>query len=376
MPARILRVGAWLATIMVVAGLAACSSSKRPKPSELGANPAVIGVRTAWTASMGAVAFPLSVRAVDNLVYLAASDGVIAAIDARTGGDLWRSNVGVKLTAGVGGDGRFVAVVSRDGELITLDGGKEIWRQKLGATSLTAPLVAGSRVFVLAADRSVTAFDAQSGRKLWAQPRSGDALTLGKSGIIMALGDTLVVGQGGRLVGMQPLTGKVRWDVQVANSRGTNEVERLVDLVAGVSRQGDQLCARAFQSTVGCVDASRGTLLWGKSANGATGLDGDAEKVFGTESDGSVVAWRRKDGERLWASEQLRYRYLSAPSLVGQAVVVGDDAGIVHFLSRENGSALTRVSTDGSPIATTPVLSGNTLVVVTQRGGVFGFKSE
>ncbi|MFO1262419.1 MAG: outer membrane protein assembly factor BamB [Rhodoferax sp.] len=370
------RFAALLATAVVVAGLTACSGTKRPKPADLGPNPAAIGVRTAWTASIGSVTFPLSARVVDNLVYLASSDGVVVAIDARTGGDLWRSNLGVKLNAGVGSDGRYAAVVSRDGELINLDGGKEIWRQKLGATSLTAPLVAGSRVFVLAADRAVTAYDAQSGRKLWSQPRTGDALTLGKSGIIMAVGDTLVVGQGGRLVGMQPLTGKVRWDVQVANSRGTNEVERLVDLIAGVSRQGDQVCARAFQSTVGCVDASRGTLLWSKSANGATGLDGDAQMVYGTESDGNVVAWQRKDGERMWVSELLRYRYLTAPTVVGKSVVVGDDTGTVHFLSSDKGNTLNRMSTDGSPIVTTPVLAGQTLVVVTQRGGVFGFKSE
>jgi len=370
------RFAALLATAVVVAGLAACSGTKRPKPADLGPNPAAIGVRTAWTASIGSVAFPLSARVVDNLVYLASSDGVVAAIDARTGGDLWRSNLGVKLNAGVGSDGRYAAVVSRDGELINLDGGKEIWRQKLGATSLTAPLVAGSRVFVLSADRAVTAYDAQSGRKLWAQPRTGDALTLGKSGIIMAVGDTLVVGQGGRLVGMQPLTGKVRWDVQVANSRGTNEVERLVDLIAGVSRQGDQVCARAFQSTVGCVDASRGTLLWSKNANGATGLDGDSQTVYGTESDGNVVAWQRKDGERLWVSELLQYRYLTAPTVVGKSIVVGDDTGTVHFLSSDKGNTLNRMSTDGSPIVTTPVLAGQTLVVVTQRGGVFGFKSE
>ncbi len=370
------RFAALLTTAMVVAGLAACSGTKRPKPADLGPNPAAIGVRTAWTASIGSVAFPLSARVVDNLVYLASSDGVVAAIDARTGGDLWRSNLGVKLNAGVGSDGRYAAVVSRDGELINLDGGKEIWRQKLGATSLTAPLVAGSRVFVLSADRAVTAYDAQSGRKLWAQPRTGDALTLGKSGIIMAVGDTLVVGQGGRLVGMQPLTGKVRWDVQVANSRGTNEVERLVDLIAGVSRQGDQVCARAFQSTVGCVDASRGTLLWSKNANGATGLDGDSQTVYGTESDGNVVAWQRKDGERLWVSELLQYRYLTAPTVVGKSIVVGDDTGTVHFLSSDKGNTLNRMSTDGSPIVTTPVLAGQTLVVVTQRGGVFGFKSE
>lgn len=192
----------------LVVTLAGCSGPEKAKPLDLGPNTALIGVRSAWSSSIGTVGFPLEVRSVGNLIYVAGSDGTVAAIDARTGGDLWRTALGVKLSAGVGSDGRYVSVVSNDNELITLDANKEIWRQKLGALTLTAPLVAGARVFVLSADRSVTAFDVATGRRLWQQQRTGEALVLRRSGLIMAVGDTLVVGLGGRLVGFQPLTGK------------------------------------------------------------------------------------------------------------------------------------------------------------------------
>lgn len=360
----------------LVVTLAGCSGPEKAKPLDLGPNTALIGVRSAWSSSIGTVGFPLEVRSVGNLIYVAGSDGTVAAIDARTGGDLWRTALGVKLSAGVGSDGRYVSVVSNDNELITLDANKEIWRQKLGALTLTAPLVAGARVFVLSADRSVTAFDVATGRRLWQQQRTGEALVLRRSGLIMAVGDTLVVGLGGRLVGFQPLTGKVRWEAQVANSRGTNEVERLVDLVAGVSRDGNQVCVRSFQSAVGCVDAATGNLLWSKTASGATGVDGDESTLFGTESDGRVVAWRHTDGERQWVSERLRFRGLSAPVLAGRSLVIGDEEGTLHFLSRQDGAPLNRLSTDGSAIVTTPVLAGQTLVAVTKRGGIFGFKPE
>jgi len=356
--------------------LAACSGPEKAKPLDLGPNTPLIGVRSAWSSNIGKVGFPLEVRAVGNHVYVAGTGGTVAAIDARTGGDLWRVSLGVPLTAGVGSDGRYSAVVSRDNELITLDGSKEIWRQKLGAMTLTAPFVAGARVFVLSADRAVSAFDVATGRKIWQQQRSGEALILGRSGLLMAVGDTLVAGLGGRLVGLHPLTGKVRWEAQVANSRGTNEVERLVDLVAGVSRDGNQVCVRSFQSAVGCVDTTIGTVVWSKPGSGATGVGGDESTVFGTESDGRLVAWRRADGERQWVSERLRFRGLSAPVVVGRSLVIGDDVGTLHFLSRQDGSPLNRLSTDGSAIAATPVLVGQTLVAVTKAGGIFGFKPE
>jgi outer membrane assembly lipoprotein YfgL len=363
-------------TISATLMLTACAGTEKVKPIDLGPNVPLIGVRTAWTSNIGGISFPLQIRVVDNLVFVAGTDGNVAAIDARTGGDLWRVALGVKLSAGVGSDGRFSAVVSRENELIALDGGKEVWRQKLGAVTLTAPLVAGGRVFVLLADRSVAAFDASVGRKLWQQQRSGDALVLGRPGIVMAVGDTLVTGLGGRLVGMNPLNGKARWEAQVANSRGTNEVERLVDLVSGVSREGDNLCVRAFQSSVGCVDTSKGNTIWTKSASAATGLDGDATALFGAESDGRVIAWRRTDGERLWTSERLRFRNLSAPLLIGESIVIGDELGTLHFLARNDGAPLNRLTTDGSPIVSNLVVAGKTVIAVTQRGGVFGFKPD
>jgi outer membrane protein assembly factor BamB len=168
----------------------------------------------------------------------------------------------------------------------------------------------------------------------------------------------------------------VRWDAPVATPRGTNDVERLVDLVGRVSRVGDSVCVRAFQSGVGCVDAGRGTLAWTKASQGYAGIDGDDRMVYGPENDGKLVAWRRSNGEQAWTTERLRYRQLTAPLALGRSVIVGDDSGTVHFLSREDGSPLTRVSTDGSAIAAAPVVADDMLVVVTRNGGVFGYAPE
>jgi outer membrane assembly lipoprotein YfgL len=300
----------------------------------------------------------------------------VAVLDADDGRAVWRTSIGAPLVAGVGYDGQMAAVVTRTNELVAIESGREIWRQQLTAQSYSAPLVAGGRIFSLGADRSVSAYDGQSGRRLWNLQRPGEALVLRQPGVMLAVGDTLVVGLSGKLLGINPLNGSVRWELAIASPRGTNDVERLVDLVAPVSRQGNFVCVRAFQMTLGCVDAVRGVLLWTKSSVGSVGVQGDERLVFGVESDSSLIAWRRLDGERVWSMEKLRYRNLSAPVVSGRAVVVGDDQGLLHFLSREEGVPLARVATDGSPIAAAPVLAGNTLVVVTRNGRVFGFKSE
>ena len=366
-----------LTAVLALAGLAACSGgANQPKPTELKPFVAVVAVKQAWTAQIGEQDFPLTVSASGNTVLLAAGNGVVAALDAGTGRDLWRLNTGAALAAGVGGDARLAAVVTQGNELLALSEGREIWRQKLAAQAFTAPFVAGGRVFVLAADRSVNAFDGATGRKLWTQQRPGEPLVLRQSGVLLAVGDTLVAGLGGRLISLNPGNGSVRWELPIATPRGVNDIERLVDLVGPVSRLKESVCARAFQASVGCVNAERGSLLWTRTADGSQGLDGDERLVFGVESDGKVIAWQRADGERAWTSEDLRYRGLTAPRVVGRSVALGDAAGFVHLLSRQDGTVLNRLSTDGSGIATTPVLVGDTLVVVTRKGQVFGFQPQ
>jgi outer membrane protein assembly factor BamB len=366
-----------LFAIAVLFTLVACSGTPpKHKPADLPPDAGLLGVKQVWGTKTGEVSFPLSVQVSAQNVAIASAAGSVAVLNASTGAEVWRAAVGSPLAAGVGYDGRLAAVVTRGNELVVLESGRELWRQQLTAQSYTAPLVAGERVFVLAADRSVIAYDGQSGRRLWSQQRPGEALVLRQSGVLLAVGDTLVIGLSGKLLGMNPLNGNVRWEAPIASPRGTNDVERLVDLVGPVYRQGNLVCARAFQAAVGCVDANRGALLWTKPGSGVVGVSGDDRFVFGVEADSTLVAWRRLDGERAWTAEQLRYRQLSTPVVIGQSVVVGDGNGWLHFLSRENGAPLTRVSTDGSPIMVAPALVGNTLVVVTRNGGIFGFRPE
>lgn len=372
------RIGVRLALLGTLAvSIAACSSAPdKPQPAALPAVTGQLAVQKVWSATIGPVTTPLLVSVQGEQVAVASTQGQVALIQASTGRDVWRIQLDSPIRAGVGGDGQRFAVITQNNEVVAIEDGKVRWRHRLSAVSYTAPLVAGGRVFVLTADRAVTALDGASGQKLWVQQRTGDPLVLQQAGLLIPFGDTLLAGWGGRLASLNPNTGAVRWETLIGSSRGTNEVERLVDLVAGASRLGNAVCVRAFQSAVSCVDANRGNALWSRPAQGHEGLDGDDQLVFGAESDSKVVAWQRQNGQPAWTQEALRFRGLSAPLVLGRSVVLGDDNGLLHFLSRQDGQPLLRLSTDGSAIVGKPVAAGQTLVVVTRTGGVFGFRPE
>lgn len=355
--------------------LAACAGGeKRPNPAPLPPNVDLIGVRSAWTAHLSTISFPLQVQVVKDRVVVAGDDGTVVTLDAASGREVARAGAGAPLAAGVGSDGLVAAVVTQKGELVALEGAKVLWKHKLATESYTAPLVAGARVFVLGADRSLSAFDERTGAPLWhTAPKTGEALILQEGGVLIPVGNVLVAGNSGRLTGINPNNGSVLWEAPIGSPRGGNDVERLADLVAGVDRQGSVVCARSFQTAVGCVDTATGRSLWTHRANGTTGVAGDSQHVFGAEWDDRVVAWRADTGDEAWSSDLLKWRGLTGPLVLGRSVVFGDRGGLVHLLSRENGRPLDRLTTDTSGVAATPVLAGNTLVVVTHSGGIYGF---
>jgi len=355
--------------------MTACSSDQ-PKPTPLEPLTPKIAGRQVWQAKLSGVQFPLAMASRDGNFVVAGDDGTVLALEAASGREVWRSQVSAPLAAGVGTDGRFAAVVTRANEVVVLEQGRQLWKARLPGRVLTAPLVAGERVFVMGVDRVVHAFDALDGRKLWVLQRPGDALTLGQSGVVTAFRDTLVVGQGPRMTGVDPSRGTVRWEASVANPRGTNEVERLADLIGPAVRVGQHLCARAFQATVGCVDGARGTLLWSRNASGSQAVGADDKVVVAGDGSDRLTAWRQATGELAWTSEKFQFRGLSGMLVAGRAVVFGDAQGMVHFLDRDDGHPLLRLPTDGSRVVGAPVLSGTTMLVATRSGGLFAFRPE
>jgi outer membrane protein assembly factor BamB len=324
--------------------LLGCGSSPKVKPADVGVVANSLNLQPVWSFAGGAIDIPLAIHVQAKALGLANGRGAVWALDPTTGRELWRTQVG-PLSAGVGSDGQFYAVMGQQSELIVIRDGKEIWRKSMTAQSFTPPLVAGGRIFVLSADRSVWAFDATNGRVLWSQARPGEPLVLRQMGVLLPIGDVLVAGQGGRLVGIQPLSGAVLWEASIGTSRGTNDMERLVDLVGPASRVSTVVCARAFQAQIGCVDSRNAAVLWSRRSVGDQGLSGDDRML-----------------------DRLRYRQLTAPLFTPAASVVGDSGGQLYFFSNQDGGLIHRVGSDGSGWAANPTAAQERIITVTRKG--------
>ena len=361
---------------MVMVCLVACGSPPKPTPAAIGDVKVQQPLTPAWSFKFSSVnQLNQSLPVVNDKVAIAAADGAVAVVNASNGKLAWRYEVGNRLQSGAGFNGEQLAVVTVSNELVVLNEGKVLWRKRLKAQSYTNPLMAGGRVFVLLADRSVTAFDATDGQFLWTQQRTGEPLVLKQNGVLVPFQNALIAGLGGRLIALNPDNGQIFWDVAIANPRGVNDLERLVDLVAPVSRVNNSLCVRAFQAQVGCVDVARGALMWNRASVGVQGMDGDAKLLVGTESNGVVRAWTRAGGERAWDTERFKYRELTAPLVTPKGVILGDEGGGLYVLSATDGALLNRVQTSsyGFASAPTPLPNGG-FVILTRNGQLLAYQ--
>ncbi len=356
-----------LSLVAAVLSLGGCGSSK-PQPAPLERFQPVARLTAVWTQRVAQASSPVSLSVAGNTVTVSGTGGEVAQFALDGGKVLWRGDLRETLSAGVGSDGRFAAVVTAQNELVVLDRGAPVWRERQPGRVITAPLVAGERVFVQGVDRAVRAYDVRDGRWLWQYQRpGGEALALSSQSVLMPFRDTLLVGQGARLVGLDPLRGTVRFDASAGTPRGTNEVERLADLIGPAARADDEVCVRAFQFAVACFELNRGSLRWSRPHSGTQAVAASDAMVVGADGTDRLTAWKAENGDLLWRVDRFTHRGLSAPAIWGDKLAVVDAEGYLHLLALADGRNLARFELDG-PLAAAPVVVDQHLLVLTRKG--------
>ena len=230
-----------------------------------------------------------------------ASDGNVLALEADSGRELWRANVGAKLVR----RRRQRRPLRRGGHARQRTGrarGRQgaVAQARSASRVATAPLVAGERVFVLGVDRVVQAFDALDGRQALdaAAPRRCADAGAGRA-CSRPFKDTLVVGQGPRLAGVDPLRGTCagRW----RSARRAAPTRSSGWPIWSARRCASATCsARARSrrpSAASMPSAARS--LWTQATSAApTASAATPSCVFGADAIDRITAWQRRQRRR------------------------------------------------------------------------------
>jgi outer membrane protein assembly factor BamB len=357
----------------VVVALVACSGGSRVrKPAELAPVSNQFDFTPIWTTSVGSSeSFNFHPAVAGDAVYAASHRGNLAKIDLRTGQKVWEVSVPDRLSIGPGSDGRTTAVVTTKGTVYAYDDtGKAIWNVSVGSEVLSEPVVAGGVVIIRTLDNRFFGFDTQTGVRKWTYQRQQSALSLRVGYGMLAIGNEVIVTgfSGGRFGMIAIANGGLVWETPVSFPKGFSEIERLNDVTAKPSMEGEIICAVSYQGRIGCGQARTGNLLWFKDYSSYTGTAQSPDLVFSSNEKSHVTAFAVKDGSQAWENTQLTFRDVGEPMAVGKVLLLGDAQGYVHALSQANGEMLARIRHDSSPITAAPI-AVNGLILVQSQGG-------
>ena len=370
-----------LAIGVVATALVACSGGSRVrKPAELVPVTNQFDLQPVWSTSVGSSeTFNFHPVVAGDAVYAASHRGNLAKIDLATGNKVWEASVPERLAIGPGSDGRVTVAVSIKGNVYAYDdSGKPLWNVNVGSEVLSEPVVAGGVVVIRALDNRFIGLDTQTGVRKWIYQRQQSALSLRVGyGMLPINNEVIVTGFAGGRFGMIAMAnGGLVWETPVSFPKGFSEIERLNDVTAKPSMQGDIICAVSYQGRIGCGQARTGNLLWFKDYSSYTGTAQGTELVFSANEKSYVTAFVTKDGTQAWENTQLTFRDVGEPLAVGRVLLMGDAQGYVHAFSQANGEMVARIRHDSSPISAAPIAVGGLILIQSQGGKIAAYSPK
>jgi outer membrane protein assembly factor BamB len=350
------------------------SSDKGPKPTPLTSIQSRVDVHVVWRNSVGKVSETLLRPAVAGTsVFAAAQNGDVVRID--NGRESWQVRAPIKLVSGVGTDGKVIIAGSITGELLAIDAdkGAVLWRIPLTGELTSSPLVTDDLAIVRVGDNQLLAFDLKDGKRRWVYQRAQAPLSLRTYTGSTRIDDTIVTGfPGGKLVALATASGYPRWEASVTLPKGSNELERMADVVGYPVQTGNSVCVASFQGRVACVDAKSGVVQWTRDIPSASGVSADEKFVYVSDEAGAVYALDVRTGASSWKQDKLLYRGVGQPLAVGnQYVAVADEQGWVHVLDRADGQFVGRLQVDSDGISAPLVKYADSVIAQSRDGDLY-----
>ncbi len=354
------------------------------------------GFQRAWTADIGeSTGYRRRITAqpvmAGGRVFTMDADGVVAAFDAGSGRNVWRSatepedgrstNVGGGIS--VAGDTLYAA--TGRAEILALDTatGAVRWRAPLAAPARSAPTIADDRIFVATLDNQIFGLSAADGKRLWSyQSSSTETLVLGLPAPAYVDGIVIAGFGSGELAALRAASGTVAWSDSLAAARGRTS---LVDLsaVRGLPMVKD---GRVYAASLGgqllADDLRSGRRLWELEVASSQTPWIAGDWLFVVSTDAQVAAIRRSDGAIAWVTQLDAYENTEkqrdpirwvGPVLAGGRLVLASSTGRGTLLDPTTGEVAGSFNVPG-PVSLAPIVAGGTMYFVADNGTLLALR--
>lgn len=351
------------------------------KPAELQDISESVKVKKLWSTGVGDGQgkgfYKLKPAISGDIIYAAAADGEVLAINRISGKKVWEVELEFSLSGGVGVYENTLLLGTSEGYVVKLDAGdgELLWSSRLQGEVLAAPQGDGKVVVAQTYDGKLQGLDFFTGEKLWAHDSNVPVLTVrGTSTPILRNGVAFAGFASGKVLAFEAGTGAVLWEARVAISQGRSEIERIVDVDGNMELIGNELYAASYQGRVVGIDISDGRKLWQQDVSSYSGVSQGFGNVYVSDDDGTLSAYLRNGQGIRWQQDALGFRNLSRPTPVSSYVAVADFEGYVHLISQVDGEFVGRFKTDSDGVRADMLSESGVLYVYGNSGKLLAYE--
>ena len=330
------------------------------------------------------------------------ADGRVFTLDAQsrvtavsTGGEvLWTRNlVPVNDSArdatggGLAVDGGTLYISSGFGLMTALDAatGRELWQQDLGATGSGNPTVVGDLVYLVAGDELAWALEKDTGRIRWqlsATPNihnvmGAPAPAVSEKYVVFGFGS-------GEVQGAFRKGGLRLWDSHVAGQRDGYSMARVGDITGDPVIDGDRVYVGSHSGRTVAFGLADGERLWTADEGALSPVWPAGDSIFLISDRNELIRLSAEDGSRIWGVKlpfftkdrprrQAEIHAHHGPILAGGRLIVASGDGVLRFFDPVSGDLTGRVELPGGA-TTGPVVANGTLYVVSRNGQLHAFR--
>ena len=265
----------------------------------------------------------------------------------------WKKNLNIDLSSGVGKSFDSLFVTSIDGEVFSLDfsDGNLNWSSAVEGESLSVPSSNGDIVAVQTTNGKITALNLKDGKFRWEYVSVLPSLSLrGSSSPIFDDGALYVGFANGNLAKIEPRSGVVEWEIPITISKGSSEIERIIDVDSKPSVSSGIAFAASYQGDVSAINVLTGRVIWRKSFSTTKDVLEVERNVYVVDEESEIQAFSGLTGVSLWKTKDYRLRNLTSPVRLKNYLVLGDYEGYLHFLDINSGSTIGRYRVSRSGI--------------------------
>jgi len=332
-------------------------------------------------------------------IFVLDSEAHVYAFNANTGQEVWDKRLAPKNgtdmptlwgllgkpntidpVSGMGGgiayDVGKIFATSGFGVLICMDAatGREIWRHDMGVPIVNAPVVNGGRIFFSTDNNHFFALAETDGRTLW------DQQGVAESAGILASTSAAVSGQfviapytSGELYALRVQNGQQAWNDVLSHSGVVTALSELDDIAARPVIDRDMVFAISHSGVMAAIALASGDRAWTRDLGGTQTPWAAGDYIYVVTSDEVLLCLTRKEGRVHWVHQLPQFQNpedkarpinWSGPVLVSDKLIVLSSDGFAEAISPYTGQLLGRVEIPGST-SIAPVVANNTLYIYT-----------